>query len=74
MRQAAESPQQYPSDSRGRPLLMGCGAIVLVILKLDDYEIHVAPYKKKPADEGKEGEDLAGRTGLLVGSPTLALL
>ena len=29
---------------------------------------------KKPADEGKEGEDLAGRKGLPIGSPTLAHL
>jgi len=28
--------------------------------------------KKKPTDEGKEGEDLVGRTGLHIGSPTLA--
>jgi len=41
---------------------------------LRDTIITVASSSKKPADEGKEGEDLAGRKGLLVGSPTLAHL
>jgi hypothetical protein len=36
----------------------------LILLDLGEDMPLLAPDKKKPADEGKEGEDLAGRRGL----------
>jgi|GEM_PF-3290402 len=57
-----------------RLISMCLNAIVLKRRELRHQETSGGLERKKPADEGKEGEDLVGRKGLPIGSPTLAHL